>query len=233
LDRNAARNPLLAIPLAVSFIKKNKKHLLNKNLTYMKNKTLLMVVATTIIALSTAAQEEGTFTDSRDSKIYKTVKIGTQTWMAENLAYKTISGCWAYSDNEINVATYGYLYDWETAKGVCPTGWYLPTNNEWEKMTTFLGGDSIAGGKLKETGTTHWSEPNTGATNETGFTALPSGNRGIANSDGFGGFWWSATENPEEDEGSAFNWFILYNESYINIDFSWKEIGYSVRCVKD
>ena len=107
---------------------------------------------------------------------------------------------WAYDGNESNVATYGRLYTWYAvtdSRNVCPTGWHVPTDAEWTTLTTFLGGENVAGGKLKETGTTHWTTPNTGATNETGFTALPSGYRYI---DGtfltiFSmGIWWSSTE---------------------------------------
>ena len=110
-----------------------------------------------------------------------------------------------------NYATYGVLYNWTAAmdgeassttnpsgiQGVCLTGWHLPSDAEWTELTDYLGGTSVAGGKLKETGTTHWASPNTGATNETGFTALPGGGRGydgtFFNIGGYG-TWWSATE---------------------------------------
>src|SRR5574344_1416783 len=110
-----------------------------------------------------------------------------------------------------NYATYGVLYNWTAAmdgeassttnpsgiQGVCPTGWHLPSDAEWTVLTDYLGGESVAGGKLNETGTTHWNSPNTGATNETGFTALPGGYRrsnGSFLNIGYLGHWWSATE---------------------------------------
>ena len=141
-----------------------------------------------------------TFKDSRDGKVYKTVKIGEQVWMAENLAYAPASGnYWAYDNDDANVEIYGYLYDWQTAKNVCPAGWHLPSDEEWTELTDYLGGN--AGGKLKATGTIGsgtglWYAPNTGATNETGFTALPGGYRygdGAFDYVGYHGYWWSAT----------------------------------------
>jgi uncharacterized protein (TIGR02145 family) len=144
-------------------------------------------------------QTPGTITDSRDGKVYEIVRIGEQVWMAENLAYKPTSGnYWAYDDNSDNIAVYGYLYDWETAKKVCPTGWHLPSYAEWAKLTDYLGGEGVAGGKLRETGITHWNSPNEEATNETGFTALPGGFRDGSGKFGkswYPGGWWSASEN--------------------------------------
>jgi len=122
----------------------------------------------------------GTFKDYRDGQEYNTIRIGNQIWFAENLAYKPSNGnYWAYNDDQNNVNIYGYLYDWETAKKVCPTGWHLPTENEWIVLENYLGGNEIAGGKLKMEGTSHWLEPNTGADNSYGFSALPAGYRDV------------------------------------------------------
>jgi uncharacterized protein (TIGR02145 family) len=146
-----------------------------------------------------------------------------------------------------NYNTYGVLYNWPAAmngaassttnpsgvQGVCPDGWHLPSDAEWTELTDYLGGESVAGGKLKETGTTHWASPNTGATNETGFTALPGGYRlsnGPFGNIGSGGYWWSATE------GSATNaWarFMFYNYSDVYRGSYEEEVGFSVRCVRD
>jgi uncharacterized protein (TIGR02145 family) len=175
---------------------------------------------------------DGTFTDPRDGKVYKTVKIGNQIWMAENLAYAPSSGnYWAYDNDNSNVETYGYLYDWETACDVCPDGWHLPTDAEWTELTDYLGEN--AGGKLKETGTTHWNTPNTGATNETGFTALPGGYRNYDGSFdivGYTGYWWSATEYNATNA-----WYrgMYYHNSYVNRNNLYKKVGFSVRCVRD
>jgi len=202
---------------------------------------LFTSVVITMIAISTYSQSTGTFTDQRDGKTYKTVKIGKQTWMAENLNFETSSGSWVYKNDPSNEIIYGRLYDWETAKKVCPTGWHLPSEKEWNELITFLGGKSIAGSKLKEEGTDHWKNPNKGATNETGFSGLPGGyrnqNKGF-HSIGSYGQWWSAT--------SDFTWpatYILYfslsskNTKFSRhigqIEMGFDKVGLSVRCVKD
>jgi uncharacterized protein (TIGR02145 family) len=130
---------------------------------------------------------------------YNTININGQLWMAENLkATKYLNGDvigtttadvsgestpkyqWAYGNDESNVPTYGRIYTWfavTDSRSVCPTGWHVPTDTEWETLKSSLGDPTLAGGKLKETGTVHWTSPNTGATNETGFTAVPGGYR--------------------------------------------------------
>jgi uncharacterized protein (TIGR02145 family) len=170
--------------------------------------------------------------------------IGNSNW--DTLTATSKAYCW-YGDDIANKATYGALYTWTAAmngvasttnnpsgiQGACPTGWHLPSNAEWTQLTTYLGGDSIAGGKLKAAGTIHWGSPNTSATNETGFTALPGGSRGI---DGvftnfrIYGAWWSASEGNISGAW-AFTMYYLYK----NVDRCnyAKEIGFSVRCLRD
>ncbi|MDD3875859.1 MAG: FISUMP domain-containing protein [Bacteroidales bacterium] len=175
----------------------------------------------------------GTFTDTRDGKTYKTVRISTQTWMAENLNYTTSSGSWCYDNNTSNCTKYGRLYDWNTALTACPSGWHLPSDAEWTQLTTYLGGESVAGGKLKEIGSTHWFRPNADATNETGFSALPGGNRyynGTFLNVGRSGYWWSSTEYSSSD---ARNRYLHYNGTHAGRDDNYKTIGFSVRCVRD
>jgi len=208
----------------------------------MKNKFLLMTIVILNIAISLPGQVTGTFKDSRDGKIYKTVKIGTQTWMAENLAWKTGIGCFAYNNNESNVKTYGYLYNWETATKVCPSGWHLPTDKEWGTLTTYLGGDSIAHVKLIEVGTAHWKESDPTVTNESKFTALPGG---LYNYDSFSkkvefqyigsyAYWWSATTEPGKDNylNACFRTLGDYYKNE-KLDYASKNRGSSVRCIKD
>lgn len=185
-----------------------------------------------IFCLTGFSQETGTFTDQRDGKAYKTVIILGQTWMAENLAFKVKGDCWAYDDNESNVATYGYLYSWKSAKEACPKGWHLPTDAEWSILTDYLG-DENPGGKLKESGTTHWKTPNAGATNETGFSALPGGSRYTDKSFhfiGYVGYWWTATET---NTGHINYRYVNWETSKVWNQPNSRKYGFSVRCVMD
>ncbi len=208
-----------------------------------------MTIVVLITAISSLAQVTGTFTDSRDGKTYKTVVIGTQTWMAENLAYKTGSGCWAYDNDQRNITTFGYLYSWEMAKNVCPTGWHLPNNVEWNTLKSYIGGipgtEDVSGGKLKETDTIHWRSPNTGANNETGFTALPGGVRDPDETFsliGYVGWWWTPTEvsffSADEngymiESKDVMTYLLLNNSEEFTKSAGLKSQANSVRCIKD
>ena len=167
--------------------------------------------------------DKDTFTDSRDGHIYKTVKIGNQIWMAENLAYKTSSGCWADANDESNVAELGYLYNWETALKVCPKGWRLPTKKDFENILEGLGDSYEAYEALIPGGGTglsllfgHWHDQDPNA--DTG---------------GDYAFFWSSTSS-EEDASCAWTLDIdgENDMTYLNHEFSKAE-GISVRCIKD
>jgi uncharacterized protein (TIGR02145 family) len=190
-----------------------------------------------------------------DGNLYQSVIIGTQTWMVENLKttkyndgtnipnvtgaseWGTLTtGAYCWYNNDISYkATYGALYNWyavNTGK-LAPKGWHVPTDAEWSTLTSYLGGRNVDGGKLKETGTTHWGSPNTGATNETGFTALPGSGRNLDRGFyviGYHGYWWSASE-----EAADFAWFRFMDFDFIGVSraSSNKFLGFSVRCVKD
>jgi uncharacterized protein (TIGR02145 family) len=151
-----------------------------------------------------------------------------------------------YDNTPANSTIYGRLYNWYAVdnnaatkvasnggKNVCPTSWHVPTDTEWTTLIDYLGGVSVAGGKLKETGTIHWLSPNTGATNETGFTALPGGRRignGTYDNVGYYGFWWSATEYSTTD---AWYRYMGYGSIVGFISSYLKRNGFSVRCVRD
>ncbi|MEI6766998.1 MAG: fibrobacter succinogenes major paralogous domain-containing protein [Bacteroidota bacterium] len=194
-------------------------------------KTQLLALAILLNVTVSFAQLTSTFTDARDGKVYKTVQIGKQIWMAENLAYKAGSGCWAYGDNAENVARYGYLYDFETAITACPPGWHVPTDEEWNVLTEYLGNQDSCGRKLKSG--TGWSSPNDTLANSTKFTALPGGLRfmgGTYDRLGVKGFWWSSTESE-----SHMAWYrsILSDDNKVNRYDDYKDYGLSVRCIKD
>ena len=187
----------------------------------------------------------GIFTDPRDGQTYNTVTIGNQTWFAENLNYET-SNSWWYNNSSANGDVYGRLYTWDAALTACPAGWHLPSDEEWKTLEMALGmSQSEAdaegwrgtdeGGKMKETGTTHWTSPNYGATNSSGFSALPGGslNDG-SNFDyvGSSGIWWSATE---WEYNSTCAWCRSLYTVFVDVsrDRPSKESGFSVRCVRD
>ena len=170
------------------------------------------------------------FTDPRDGQTYPCKQIGTQVWMTKNLNYPA-AGSWCYDNNATNCGTYGRLYDWNTALTVAPPGWHLPSDAEWTTLTTFLGGESVAGGKMKTT--TGWNAPNTGASNSSGFAGLPGGLRsdnGAFLNIGDYGYWWSSMQN--ETTGA---WFrdLGYNYAFAGSYYSSKSNGFSVRCVRD
>jgi len=196
----------------------------------MKNKNLIMAFAILIIALSSTAQQTDTFTDSRDGKTYKTVQIYLHIWMAENLAFKTDSGCLAY-----DVTKYGYLYNWKTAKKVCPSGWHLPSDAEWTALTNSLSGEPYAGKHIKST--KGWKRFGNGK-NYSGFGGLPGGqhyydlhNISTFEHIGKSGIWWSSTEN--EDGGMAVARCAYYRNDYLIRENFSKSHGLSVRCVMD
>jgi uncharacterized protein (TIGR02145 family) len=196
-----------------------------------------------------------TITDVENNH-YRIIQIGTQVWMAENLKttkfndgtfiplvtdntdwdnLSTPGYCWYDNDAATYKNTYGALYNWYTVSTgtLAPAGWHVPTDAEWIVLTDFLGGETVAGGKLKEAGTIHWQSPNTGATNETGFTALPGGYRGLYgafSNVGGTGVWWSSTEDPPK---YVWDRNMDYNDGGANRTMSSKMIGFSVRCLRN
>lgn len=201
----------------------------------------------------------GSMTD-QEGNVYKTVVIGTQEWMAENLNtshYRNgdlipniidntqwtglTTGAWAYYLNDSQYeCPHGKLYNWfatADSRNICPTGWHVPTDLEWSNLINFLGGEVLAGGKMKTTGLQYWYSPNQAATNASGFSGLPSGIL-FATYDGqfwdFGGsgYWWSSTENSSTD--ARFRNLDYDNGNAYSFSFGdGKQNGFSVRCLKD
>lgn len=182
-----------------------------------------------------------TFTDVRDGKAYKSIKIGTQEWMAENLDFKTTFGSWCYGNSEQMGNKYGRLYTWESAKAAVPAGWHLPTDAEWKQLELSLGMSQIEADKTDGRGTNEgdrlrsvggWANEGNG-TNEVGFTALPGGwrtNSGDNYIESWSGYWWTATENSPSD---AWFRFISTSNPKVYRKYGYKSDAYSVRCVKN
>jgi uncharacterized protein (TIGR02145 family) len=171
------------------------------------------------------------------------LNIGTMINGSSNQTDNSTIEKYCYDNNTSNCDTYGGLYQWDemmqyttqqSTQGICPSGWHIPTDNEWITLTNFLGGVLIAGGKMKETGTTHWSSPNTGATNESGFTALPGGYRSYASGSfytlGLYGFFWSSSEHSDS---YAMSRRLRHNSADVYRFYYNTGNGYSVRCLKN
>ncbi|MCT4602934.1 MAG: VWA domain-containing protein [Marinifilum sp.] len=175
----------------------------------------------------------GEFKDTRDGRIYKTIKIGNQTWLAENLKFKPSTGYAIYNNDESLIETYGYHYSWSTAQNVAPTGWHLPSTTEWNELFEFLGGKSIAGGKLKQTGYIYWDHPNQGATNESNFSALAGGivrSRDYSVGLGFNARFWTTDGNAYS--GDVVNLYDFTSKAYME-GYNYNGDYFSVRCIKD
>jgi uncharacterized protein (TIGR02145 family) len=187
------------------------------------NKVICVLAAVVAMVGCVTAQ---TFTDPRDGKTYRTVKIDEQVWMAENLNFETDSS-WCYGNDTANCAKYGRLYTWDAAMKACPVGWHLPSREEWDKLVAFVGGIDLAGTKLKS------KSPSWKGKDYYGFSALPGGERiddGSFNYLGSDGYWWTATESD-----ASFAWYWNVGTGYANVgEYSFhKNNGFSVRCLLD
>jgi len=194
------------------------------------------------------------FADFRDGQVYNTVQIGEQCWMVENLNIGTMinSGFdptnngeiekYCYDDDPANCDEYGGLYQWDemmdystiqSSPGICPIGWWIPSIEDMATLSDFLGGEDIAGGELKETGTVHWDPPNYGATNSSGFSALPGGH--IISSEyihlGTGCRLWSSSET--DNLYASYGYLYYYSSYFYYIGYLEKTHGYSVRCIRE
>jgi uncharacterized protein (TIGR02145 family) len=213
--------------------------------------------------MTTGVVSEGTidYVTDIDGNKYKTIVIGTQTWMAENLKVTKLNDgspvpnvadgmqwvrlstpgyCW-YANNETdNRDTYGALYNWyavNTGK-LAPAGWHVATQDEWTNLINYLGGEEKAGGKMKEAGLVYWNSPNADATNVSGFSARAGGGRDCFCSGTHQlmnkGYWWTATASDKKD--FAFYHFLDRETGAIdntNDVLNYKVFGFSVRCIKD
>jgi uncharacterized protein (TIGR02145 family) len=213
--------------------------------------TLFLVISLIMITGSCDKDDKNdkTVIDDIDGNVYGAIRIGAQTWMTENLKTTKLSDgtdlpnvtdqskwaslytpayCWY--DNDIkNKDIYGALYNRFAANryGLCPTGWHVPSSDEWHTLINNLGGVYVASGKLKEEDTTHWLSPNKCATDMIGFSALPGGSRGLESFFGMGeeGCWWTFTNYTSLR--------LTFDEDIVFFDESEPEMGYCIRCIKD
>jgi uncharacterized protein (TIGR02145 family) len=210
---------------------------------------------------STGTYLNSSIVNDTEGNAYSTIQLGNQVWMQENLKATrfrngdpipliTSTNEWinlfspgiSYFNNDpLNVATYGVLYNWYTVndpRGICPTGWHVPSNAEWLELSNYLGASTVTGGLLKTTGTLSdslgfWNAPNTGATNRSGFSAQPAGSRSFTGSFidlSSKSLWWTTTEDVNI---GSLHWYILNNSAVFFNDRESKRAGLSVRCVKD
>jgi len=187
--------------------------------------------ASLVLALAFTTYCDSGLTDSRDKKSYKTIKIGSQVWMAENLNYDREGVC--YGNDPANCQKYGRLYNWKTALSVCPKGWHLPTDAEWENLVQFVGGSEVAGNMLKSS--SGWEENDGNGEDKFGFSALPGGygnSGGSFYGVGDGGIWWSATER-----NAPYAWAREMGGYFAEVgrrDDGYDKSGlFSVRCAQD
>jgi uncharacterized protein (TIGR02145 family) len=229
---------------------------------HLKNGTIVNYPVSDIDSIVFYGGGGGNTVTDIDGNVYTIVEIGTQSWLGQNLKttryndgtpiplqtvasiWDTLSShayCW-YDNNASNKEPYGALYNWHVTnsagnggKNPCPVGWHVPDDDEWTALTDYLGGLSVAGGKLKEAGTAHWTPPNSGATNETGFTALPGGNRGTGGTFvtiGDKGNWWTTYAHPTF-HSSAYYRSMGYASAGVYRGYMGKSLGMSIRCIKD
>jgi uncharacterized protein (TIGR02145 family) len=200
----------------------------------------------------------GTVSDI-EGKSYKTIQIGNQLWMAENLRTTKLNDgsalplvpessswsnlitpayCWFENNDTIYENIYGAYYNWFAVSSgkLCPDGWHVPDDTEWQTLVSYLGGAGTAGSKLKATGTSDWILPNRDATNLSGFTALPAGMRessdGAFGGQGSLGSWWSATEIQSSPLSTAWFQWVHGDTTIVTRDQIFKNDGMPVRCMK-
>jgi uncharacterized protein (TIGR02145 family) len=226
-----------------------------------KSRVLPLVIVSLVLLFETSCKKENSDTNKNrvtdfDGNIYDTVVIGNQVWMLQNLKTthfnngdpipevadsaqweKLTTGAYCnYNNDPVLAETYGHLYNWyviNDVRKIAPKGWHVPTIEEWITLRDFLGGASSAGGKMKESGTNHWSSPNAGASNQSGFTGLPAGSRmsyGTFSSINHSGIWWGSDALSET---TALSYYATYAHSILGPAIYLKQYGLTIRCIKD
>jgi len=202
------------------------------NLIFGLNPVMIMLISLMFISSLAIAQTKGTFTDSRDGRVYAWIKIGNQTWMAENLKFAAHLGSWSYNNDSANLATYGRLYTWKTAQTSCPKGWHVPSDKEWGVLIQTLGGNQAAGLKMQIMDTIvkiHAQAP-------AGTNALSTLLGGVRHPDGscIGlNFWGGCWSSGKVNDTVANNVLFAHGRGDLGISTNDKNAGFSVRCIKN
>jgi len=200
---------------------------------YFRRWAVLTVIGLLVTFYITEGQ---TLTDNNAGQTYKTVKIGNQLWLAANLNIPTEGGSWCYENIAYNCSKYGRLYNWETAMSVCPSGWRLPTRQDWQRVVDYAGGNDTGAKTLKAKKYWENDDDNSGnGSDDYGFFALPGGYWNPYTNDdfyniGYFGYWWTATER---DGSLAYYRGMSYDYNYVPDYYGFKQYGFSVRCVRD
>lgn len=225
------------------------------------NYICFILILTALIGCTSCAEKSANSEQVKDidGNAYRTIQIGEQVWMAENLkTTRLVDGspiqlvekyeewanltlpayCW-YNNDSLNGQEFGALYNYYVVESdqLCPEGWHVPTDEDWIALEIFNDGAGVAGGPMKEAGTAHWKGPNTSASNDCGFTALPGGYRsynGTFNLMRIEGFWWSSTEKSwYGSKATVLYRNLSYDDQSLMRDVADKPNGFSVRCVKN
>ena len=212
--------------------KTNDKLMKNQNFVAAIRSMAILLISLLFFPSLLNAQTKGTFTDARDGRVYAWVKIGSQTWMAENLKFNAKTGSWAYNNDTANLAVYGRLYNWKTAQTSCPKGWHVPSDKEWGALIKTLGGNDEAGLKMVEMDTIARVKGQAAVAGKSPLTSLLSG---VRHPDGsciginfWGGLWSSSKTNDSVSNNVLF----AHGRKDLGISTNDKNAGFSVRCVK-
>jgi uncharacterized protein (TIGR02145 family) len=198
----------------------------------MKSTIISFLVIAWAYMFTVHAQSKGILKDPRDGQVYKTIKIGEQWWMAQNLNYQS-ENSFCYDKDTDKCKIYGRLYIYDNAQNACPTGWHLPSDLEWEALSDYLGGEDLAGVKMKDADTKDSLAHLATKANSSGFTALAGGNRNNKNIFGFTGkygCWWSSTDYSATEGWSR---YLYWGTARFYSHFDKKNCAFSVRCLKN
>lgn len=223
----------------------------------MKKISQTMLAISLLLMVSLFAKAQQTVTIGAQTWMLKNLDVNSYSdgttipEVTDPTAWSNLTtGAWCYfSNNPNNNTEYGKLYNWYAVAGIydsasftnpslrkqlAPAGYHVPSKTEWVTLSTFLGGDAVAGAKMKEAGTTHWNSPNTGSTNSSGFTGLPGGNRenydGVFYNLGKYGGWWGSTQGTYYNS-EAYSNFLFLDKDQLTTHEESKRYGYSVRCL--